>query len=98
MKKNLILITLIMILTFSFYIRRVDALEYYCNLIDVNKIVYDYDNDINRILPTAEYIDSISPETQRKLHLATQVSNLCCSMAGEFVESQDESILDDYNW
>ena len=59
---------------------------------------YDYDNDINRIFPTAEYIDSINPEKQTKLRIAAHVSSLCWSMAGESVESQDESILDDYNW
>lgn len=57
----------------------------------------DYE-DINRLLPTAEYIDSLNPVKQAKLRLAAQVFSLCWSMAGELIETQDESILDDYNW
>ena len=61
---------------------------------------YDYDNDIdiNRLLPTAEYIESLNPEKQRKLKLAAEVLSICWSLAGDFVMSQDENILDDYNW
>ena len=57
----------------------------------------DYE-DINRLLPTAEYINSLNPVKQAKLRLAAQVFSLCWSMAGELIETQDESILDDYNW
>ena len=59
---------------------------------------YDYANDCNRLLPTTEYIDSLNPVKQAKLRLAAQVFSLCWSMAGELIETQDESILDDYNW
>ena len=59
---------------------------------------YDYDNDINRIFPTAEYIESLSPEKHRRDKLAAEVLAICCSLAGPFLESQDESILDDYDW
>lgn len=54
--------------------------------------------DINRLLPTAEYIESLSPEKRRRDKLAAEVLAICYSLAGPFLESQDESILDDYNW
>ena len=59
---------------------------------------YDNDVDINRILPTAEYIESLSPEKQRKLKLAAALFGTCWALAGDYVMSQDENILDDYNW
>ena len=59
---------------------------------------YDYGNDCNRLFPTAEYIDSLNPEKQAKLRLAAQVMGICYSLACPFLEAQDESILDDYNW
>lgn len=59
---------------------------------------YGYENDINRLLPTAEYIESLNPEKQRKLKLAAEMLGMCYSLAGDFIISQDETILDDYNW
>ena len=54
--------------------------------------------DINILLPAAEYIESLNPERHRKEKLAAEVLAICYSLAGPFLESQDESILDDYNW
>ena len=54
--------------------------------------------DINRLLPTAEYIESLSPERHRRDKLAAEVLAICYTLAGPFLETQDESILDDYNW
>lgn len=54
--------------------------------------------DINRLLPTAEYIESLSPDRYRRDKLAAEVLAICYSLASPFLESQDESILDDYNW
>ena len=72
-------------------------LQYSCRKIGHPSREDEYE-DINRLLPTAEYINSLNPVKQAKLRLAAQVFSLCWSMAGELIETQDESILNDYNW
>lgn len=57
----------------------------------------DYE-DINRLLPTTEYIESLSHEKHRKAKLAAEILAICYTLAGPFLESQDESVLDDYSW
>lgn len=54
--------------------------------------------DVDRLLPTAEYIESLNPEKHRRDKLAAEVLAICYALASPFLESQDESILDDYNW
>ena len=46
MKKNMILVTFIMIILCLFCGRKVDALGNYCNLIDIEQIEYNDLNDI----------------------------------------------------
>ena len=58
----------------------------------------DCDEQIKRLLPLTEDLIALSPETQRKRRLAAQVLGICYSLAGDFLESQDESVLDDYNF
>lgn len=55
-------------------------------------------NSIQRLLPLTEEFEELLPENQRKKKLAAQVCAICYSLAGDFLESQDESILDDYNF
>ena len=58
----------------------------------------DCDEQIKRLLPLTEEFEELLPENQRKKRLAAQVCAICYSLAGDFIESQDFSILDDYNF
>ena len=55
-------------------------------------------DSIQRLLPLTEEFEDLLPENRRKKKLAAQVCAICYSLAGDFIESQDESIMDDYNW
>lgn len=56
-----------------------------------------YDS-IQRLLSLTEEFEELLPENQRKKKMAAQVSAICYALAGDFLEMQDESILDDYNF
>ena len=56
-----------------------------------------YDS-IQRCLPLTEDLENLLPENQRKKRLAIELCSICYSLAGGFIETQDESILDDYDW
>ena len=58
----------------------------------------DCDEQIKRLLPLTEELEEMLPENQRKKKLAAQVLGICYALAGNFLEIQDESILDDYNF
>ena len=55
-------------------------------------------NSIQRLLPLTEEFEELLPENQRKKKLAAQVCAICYSLAGDFIDSQDLSVLDDYNF
>ena len=55
-------------------------------------------NSIQRLLPLTEEFEDMLPENQRKKKLAAQVCAICYALAGDFLDSQDESVLDDYNF
>ena len=55
-------------------------------------------NSMQLLLPLTEEFEELLPENRRKKKLAAEVLSICYSLAGDFVESQDESILDDYNF
>ena len=55
-------------------------------------------NSIQRLLPLTGDLEELLPENQHKKKMAAQVCAICYALAGDFLELQDESILDDYNF
>lgn len=55
-------------------------------------------NSIERYFPLAEDLENMLPAQRRKRQLAAEVCAICFSLAGDFLMSQDESVLDDYNF
>ena len=49
-------------------------------------------------MPTIDTLSELLPEQRRKRQLAAEVCAICFSLAGDFLMSQDESVLDDYNF
>ena len=49
-------------------------------------------------LPTIDTLADLLPEQRRKKMLAAQFMGICLSLAGDFIMSQDESVMDDHNW
>ena len=48
--------------------------------------------------PVIDTLIELLPERRRQRELAAKMNNICYSLARDLLESQDESVIDDYNF
>ena len=58
----------------------------------------DYAESQDFPFPTIDTIIELLPERRRQRKMAAKINTICYSLAGDFLESQDESVMDDYNF